>query len=195
MIFSRWAIATIVLVTEATLATSSALLYLPSFKRYNHDLSDVMQRASEHFEGELERRSPEPQSGSLSLSSPSVVQNATTLTACTTALSTHTNVSNDAGLAACYNILDWHSTMGGMFQADLRLFQISPATGSFIDVPMNAITVDLTYPNSTQYSALTNVKRTVSSLQRRDSQNITQIQQFSLQGSFKQPIDINRLNT
>lgn len=192
MHLTKWTTTTLVLVTEATLAASSALVYLPSFKRHD-DLNDIMmKRASELYEGDLERRSP--QSGTLSLSNPDVEQNATTLSACSNALSSYTNVSNSAGMAVCYNILDWHASMGGLFQADLRLFQVSPATDDFANIPVSGITVNLAYPNSTQYSTLTNVRRTISSLERRDN-GTSQIQQFSLQGSFKMPINVKRLNT
>lgn len=189
MHFTRWAVTTTILVAEASLAASSALLYMPSFRKHD-SLDDLMKRASDLYEGDLERRSP--QGGDLSLSAPNVEQNTSTLTACSTALSGRT-VSNEVGMAACYNILDWHANMGGMFQADLRLFQLSPATGAFASIPMNAITVNLVYPNSTQFSTLMNVKRSTTSLQRRDN-GTNEIQQFSLQGSFKIQIDQSKLN-
>jgi len=187
----HWAITLTLLVCEASLAASSALVYTPSIKKYDN-LDDIMKRTSAVYEGDLERRSS--QGSGLSLSSSDVAQNASTLTACSTALARHNTVGNEAGMAACYNILNWQANMGGMFQADLRLYQMGPATGAFVNVPMNAITVSLVYPNSTQYSTLMNAKRSTDSLLPRDNAT-TEIQQFSLQGSFKMQIDLSRLNT
>lgn len=194
MWFSAWAFTTALLLTEAKLVTSSALLHIPSFGKRN-ELDIMGWEASKRFEGDLERRSPQTTStsGDLSLTAPDVEANATTLSACTTAMQNMTSVGNEPGFAACYNILDWKASMGGMFQADLRLFQFSNATGQFANVPANTITVQLSYPNSTQFSSLMKMKRSLYSLRRRQSEP-TEIQQFSLVGNFKMQIDMKKLN-
>lgn len=197
MRFVRWALTTAMLVAEASFVTSSALLHIPSLRRH-HDFTELMHRASKQYEGSLERRSPQQTSnnGDLSLSAPDVERNVSTLEACTNSVQGLSGVTNEAGFAACYNVLDWNQNMGGMFQADLRLYQFSAPSGQFADVPMNAITVQLNYPNSTQFSILMNSKRSLASLQRRQDQSgPTEIQQYSLVGNFKIQLDTNKLNS
>ncbi|KAF3766693.1 hypothetical protein M406DRAFT_232498, partial [Cryphonectria parasitica EP155] len=64
--------------------------------------------------------------------------------ACQTALSKLTVASNPSGTCACYNLpaLD---TQTGAFEADLRLYQISPATGDFAGIPANQVQVSMSY--------------------------------------------------
>lgn len=70
--------------------------------------------------------------------------NTETSAACTTALSQLSVASNPSGTAVCYNIpsLD---TNTGAFMADLRLFQVSSATGDFSTIPQQNIQVELQY--------------------------------------------------
>lgn len=198
MWLARCILAACVLLVEANIVASSALLHIPSMRqRSDHD--KLMEMSSKYYENErdLERRSPSPQgtsnNGNLSLSAPDVEGNNATLQACTTGLQGITNITNEAGFAACYNILDWHENMGGMFQADLRLFQFSQPTGQFADVLVDTIGVQLNFPSSTQFSVLMNARRTRRSLQERQN-GLVQIQQFSLVGSFKIEMDLNKLN-
>lgn len=195
MRISIWTLTAALLLAEANLAASSALLHMPSMRRQNNR-NEMMARSLINHESDLERRSPQSLSngGDLTLASPDVESNNSTLQACTTNLQNLTTVTNEAGFAACYNILDFHENMGGMFQADLRLFQISPATDEFANVSMDAIGVQLSYPNSTQYSVLMNSKRTKRSLSTRQSSPV-QIQQFSIVGNLKMQLDLKKLNT
>lgn len=194
MWLSRWVLAAAMLLTEANIAASSAVLHMPSMRRHNNH-NELMARSLRYHESDLERRSPQgvSNSGDLSLSSPDVESNNNTLQACTAGLQGLTNVTNEAGMAACYNILDWHENMSGMFQADLRIFQFTKPTGEFADIAMDAIGVQLNYPNSTQSAALNSVKRTRRSLQTRQT-GLEQIQQFSIVGSFKIQLDLKKLN-
>lgn len=194
MWLSRCVFTACILLVEANLVASSALLHIPSMRRHN-DHNELMARSSRFYESDLERRSPQAttNNGDLSLSAPDVEGNNTTLQACTTALQGIASVANEAGFAACYNILDWHENMGGMFQADLRLFQFSQPTGQFANIPMDSIGVQLNFPSSTQYSVIMNTRRTRRSLQERQK-GLVQIQQFSLVGSFKIQMDLNKLN-
>lgn len=194
MQLTSWAICISALVGQAMLATSTALFHMPAMRR--HNLNEIMQRSSEHYEGSLERRSPQSTSvnDDLSLSMPDVEQNTSTTDACIKGMQAMTGVSNAPGFAACYNILDWHQNTAGMFQADLRLFKFSNPTGDFTSVPMNDITVQLIYPNSTQFSILGTKKRSLSTLQVRQN-GPQEIQQFSLVGNFKMQLDFKKLNT
>jgi len=197
MLLTRWVLTAAMLVAEASLVASSTLSHIP-LPRRREDFNKLMQRASKHYGGDLERRSPQQSStnGDLSLSTPAVERNVSTQAACMSSMQGLSNVTNEAGFAACYNILDWQENISGMFQADLRLYQASAATGQFADVPMSAITVQLNYPNSTQFSILTNSKRSLASLQRRQDQSgPTEIQQYSLVGNFKIQLDTKKLNS
>lgn len=195
MRISAWALTAGVLLAEASLVASSAILHMPSMRR-QHRRHEMMARSLTSYESELERRSPQSLSsgGDLTLASPDVDSNNITLQACTAGLQNLTSVLNEAGFAACYNILDWHEDMGGMFQADLRLFRLSPATGAFANVTMDNIGVQLSYANSTQYSVLMNSKRTKRSLAARQAGPV-QIQQFSIVGNMKMQLNLKKLNT
>lgn len=193
MHLTSWVLCASAFAGQAKLVTSTALFHMPVIRRHNMD--EIMQRSTEYYEGSLERRSPQSSSvnDDLSLSMPDVEQNVSTTDACIKSMSAMTSVSNAPGFAACYNILDWHQNMGGMFQADLRLFKFSDPVDQFATVPMNDITVQLVYPNSTQFSILGTQKRSLSTLQRRQS-GPQEVQQFSLVGNFKMQLDFKKLN-
>jgi len=68
-----------------------------------------------------------------------------TMAACTSALEMlKGKASNDAGMAVCYN-LPFLDNSTGVFQADLRLFLISPPVGKFANIPSQNIMVALSY--------------------------------------------------
>lgn len=194
MRLSSWLSIATMLLLETSIVRSSALTHMPSLARRNGH-NELMERSIRHYESDLERRSPQATSnnGNLTLASPDVESNSNTLQACTADLQSLTNVANAAGFAVCYNILDWHPDTS-MFQADLRLFEFSQPTDQFANISMNAIGVQLVYPSSTQFNVLMNSKLTKRSLQQRQN-NITQIQQFSVVGSFKTQVDMKKLNT
>lgn len=74
---------------------------------------------------------------------------AQTMAACTTALEAlNGNASNPSGMAACYN-LPYLDNSTGVFQADLRLFTISAATGDFANIPTQNVMVGLSYVGAT----------------------------------------------
>ncbi|MCJ1339793.1 hypothetical protein MMC09_005085 [Bachmanniomyces sp. S44760] len=56
--------------------------------------------------------------------------------------------SNPAGVAACYNIPSYDNVTGA-FQADLRLYQISPPASSWATLIHQGVSVGLTFPNGT----------------------------------------------
>lgn len=74
---------------------------------------------------------------------------AQTMAACTTALETlNGKASNDAGMAVCYN-LPFLDNSTGVFQADLRLYMISPPTGQFASISSQNVMVGLSYVGAT----------------------------------------------
>ncbi|KAH8810894.1 hypothetical protein F5884DRAFT_749298 [Xylogone sp. PMI_703] len=75
--------------------------------------------------------------------------NAGTMTACMAALgSLNGAASNPSGMAACYNI-PYLDNNTGVFKADLRLFTISPPTGSFANIPSENVQVSMAYNGAT----------------------------------------------
>lgn len=72
-----------------------------------------------------------------------------TMAACISALEMlNGKASNDAGMAVCYNLPFLDNTTG-VFQADLRLFTISPPTGKFANIPSQNVQVALSYVGAT----------------------------------------------
>lgn len=69
--------------------------------------------------------------------------------ACTTNLLALNGVAtNPSGLAACYNLPKFDNVTG-VFEADLRIYKISAATGGFVGIPTNNIQVGLSYIGAT----------------------------------------------
>jgi len=70
---------------------------------------------------------------------------AQTTVACTMALSSlNGQASNPSGMAVCYN-LPFLDNSTGVFQADLRLFVISPPSGAFANIPNQNVQIGLSY--------------------------------------------------
>ena len=71
--------------------------------------------------------------------------NASTMAACTTALVMLRGLANSpSGMAMCYN-LPFLDNSTGVFQADLRLFSIGPATGAFAGVAPADVSIDVRF--------------------------------------------------
>lgn len=67
--------------------------------------------------------------------------NKATETACLGALSDRRDTATDpSGMAACYNIKSFDNTTG-VFQADLRLYQIASATGNWSTMKLDGVTL------------------------------------------------------
>ncbi|KAL8961394.1 MAG: hypothetical protein Q9193_002045 [Seirophora villosa] len=56
--------------------------------------------------------------------------------------------SNPSGLAACYNLQSWNKGTG-IFEADLQLYRIAPATGDWVTLMTQAVSVGLSYSGAT----------------------------------------------
>ncbi|KAI4593370.1 hypothetical protein KJ359_009901 [Pestalotiopsis sp. 9143b] len=111
--------------------------------------------------------------------------NSETSAACTTALSQLSIASNPSGTAVCYNIPNL-DTNTGTFMADLRLFQISSATGDFSSIPQQNIQVELQYKGA----SVSSVNQTSSSLPARGLEvravNPTPLQTYLFVGQIDQ---------
>ena len=116
--------------------------------------------------------------------------NMTIATACLNALSDVTNVSNAAGWAACYNIL-YLNNQTGIFEADLRLYQVSPPSGAFAGVQSSNIHLALNYPQAA-ISTTSQAKR--SELATRQSTSaMGQLQQYSFVGQIDKRLTLTQL--
>ena len=169
--------------SELSLISAKAILHMP--RGINSDgLDAMMGREARDVMRRVERR----QSTSGSLPSSTGDMNSTISAACVDTLSKITTISNEAGMSACYNILQ-SDVSSGTFQADLRLYQTQQPSGQFAGVAAGQMLVKLVYPPSTSFNLL--MKR---SLTKRQSRSMTELQQYSLQGTFTKGMDISKLN-
>lgn len=139
------------------------------------------------------RRAPAPQmssNGNLSVSAPAESLNQTISDACVKSLGQLTSVENAAGMAACYNIIQYDQKAGA-FEADLRLYQMFTPSGNFENVAVNDIMPSLSYPTSTIFQSLT--KRRKRDIETRQS-SMLEVQQYTLFGTFEANLDLSKLN-
>lgn len=100
-----------------------------------------------------------PLSKAVVAADPSTNWNNQTETACMTALDAmHGIASNLAGMAACYNVRSFDNTTG-VFQADLRIYRISPLAGAWTQLKTQAVSAGLSYNGASVASGSMNGKR------------------------------------
>jgi hypothetical protein len=120
---------------------------------------------------------------------------ATISVACGAALGDIKSVSNDAGLLACYNI-PFLNTNTGVFEADLRLYQLSPPRGDFVGIKSTDINVQLSYPNagfSTIPQNTPNARREVALETRQDAGQMRELQNFLFVGQVSETLSLAKL--
>lgn len=117
--------------------------------------------------------------------------NSSIATACMDTLSGITAITNDAGLAACYNILNMDAN-DKSFTADLRLYTAADRKGAFTDVQTDNLMIGVTYPSSTVFTT-TSTQRPAK-VKRQTISNMTEIQQYTLMGQIDRNIDLQKLN-
>lgn len=167
----------------------------------------VHRRADEMTAGRLVARMPAPppaapiQSAAANLtgSDPSSIDQAkiaaTMSTACNTALSPIKKAYNDAGFLGCYNI-PFLNTNTGVFEADLRLYQLSQPAGAFAGVKSTDISVQLSYPNaafSTIPQSTKPKKRGFGLETRQDSGNLNELQNYLFVGQVSNTLTLTKL--
>lgn len=112
--------------------------------------------------------------------------------ACQSALSKLKQASNPSGTCTCYNLPALNNQTGA-FEADLRLYQLSTATGDFEGISPEKVQVGLSYNGASvsPVSATTSAqKATDANAQRRDTQgNPALLQKYLFVGQ----IDADRL--
>ena len=176
------------MLSELSVISAKALLHTPH--RIRRDLDrDLRRGALAALEGAITRRLPQSGGPSLSATMSRTEMNQTISETCIGALTNITTISNDAGIAACYNILQ-HDLATGNFQADLRLYHAAKPTGDFADIAPGDYMIGVEFASVTTYSSL--MKRSIRS--RQASASMTEMQQYSLLGTFAKAIDTNKLN-
>jgi hypothetical protein len=169
-------------------ATSHAVRYLGIEGR-----STLLKRDAEEMARDtvidLEKR----QSSSETIQSGPSSSNGTIAEACMDVLADITAITNDAGLAACYNIMSMEREQR-LFTADLRLYLAAPPKGAFMTVQPDNLMIGVTYPSSTVFTTM-NTRRMVRKRQESSSSiaNMTEIQQYTLMGSIDPTIDLDKL--
>ncbi|RMZ90420.1 hypothetical protein DV736_g2356, partial [Chaetothyriales sp. CBS 134916] len=171
----------IVALSELVVASAGATLHVPR----DLGIDGLGTMAPEGVMQWIQRR----QSSTGTLPSSQGNMNTTIADACITTLGNITDISNEAGMAACYNILQ-HDVGQGTFQADLRLYQIQQPTGPFSGVAVNQMLVNLVYPSSTTFTLLK--KRSLTT--RASDSSMGELQQYSLAGTFTNTVDATKLN-
>jgi len=188
------------------LTAAKSLLYgSRSLHRRHEPLEEhVRHEAFEFINANLERRqgishnaAPAPSSSASSSGPPANLNdpalNMTIATACSDALADITSVSNAAGWAACYNIL-YLNNQTGIFEADLRLYQVSPPSGTFAGVKSSDIHLALNYPKAGISATSQAEKR--SELRARQSNNTrSQLQQYSFVGQINTGLTLTHLKS
>lgn len=125
----------------------------------------------------------------------STAWNTQTEAACTAVLEgMKGTASNPSGLAVCYNLPSLDNTTG-IFQADLRLFSISPPTGAFVNVAPQDIQVGLTYngatvsavdPSTLARRSLEDSSSGIELAAKRSTPTPTQVQEYAFVGQINQ---------
>jgi hypothetical protein len=177
----------LLLLADADLISAKAIMHLPNAIRKRDYLEGGMKREVDR----ILRRVPQMSSnGNLTTAIPNASMNQTIADACVNDLNKLTSVDNAAGMAACYNIIQYDEK-SATFEADLRLYSMFKPTGDFANVAVNDIMISLTYPTSTTFQSLT--KRRKRDVEERQS-NALEIQQYSLFGTFESNLNLAKLN-
>jgi hypothetical protein len=186
--------AALAVLAQADIISAKAVAHLPNaMRRRGHHSSSVEGMMQRDVDRILRRDSSSDTLGSVS--QPESTTNQTVAAACTAVLATMTSVENAAGLAACYNILQYEPKQG-VFEADLRLYQMFAPTGPFEGLTAGDIQIGLVYPTSTTFQALTKrkMKRQIEGRQTTGATNVSEIQQYSLFGTFESNLELDKLN-
>jgi hypothetical protein len=130
-------------------------------QRRDEGIHERLRRALDNIGGDIERRqAPTPASGNAMLFN-STAWNNLTESLCQKQLSTlNGQATNPSGMAVCYNLPFLDNTTG-VFQADLRMYRISPPTGDWTGVDSGQVNVGLSYIGAT-------VSATMDGLSKRD---------------------------
>jgi hypothetical protein len=179
------------LACELTSATS--LLHGPRslHRRYEPLEEHVRREALEVMDAQLNPRQESSSTSGVPANLMDPTTNLTIATACVAAFSDITKVSNAAGWAACYNIL-YLNNQTGIFEADLRLYQVSQPSGAFAGVQTSNIHLALNYPEAAISATSQQAKRS-ELVTRQSNSNMSQLQQYSFVGQIDKRLTLTQL--
>lgn len=197
-----------IVLCSPALAVKDTFDALRLLSRGIHRLDEVVYRAADEMTvGHLIARMPQSPpvaptqsaAANLTRSDPSSIDqaqiDATTSAACSTALGDIESVSNDAGLLGCYNI-PFLNTNTGVFEADLRLYQLLQPRGAFEGIKSTDISVQVSYPNaafSTLPQGMRNAKREAELESRQAPGGMTELQTFLFVGQVSGGLTLTKL--
>ena len=198
------AIASLAVGLACELTSATSLLHAPRslHLRHEHLGERIRREAFEIIDTQLHRRQEASQSAAAaaapSASSSSGIPNlndpntsTAITTACYDAFANITKVSNAAGWAACYNIL-FLNNQTGIFEADLRLYQVSQPSGTFAGIQPANINLALSYPEAA--ISATNQQAERRDLTPRQSSNtMNELQQYSFVGQINKRLILTQL--
>jgi hypothetical protein len=198
-------LAVLIALSSLSLGAKDPFNALRLLRRRGNTLDDVVhRRADELISSRLVVRMPQspPPAPSQSVaanltgSDPSSIDqaqlDATISVACGAALGDVKSVANDAGLLACYNI-PFLNTNTGIFEADLRLYQLSPPRGAFVGIQSTDINVQLSYPNaafSTIPQNTPNARREVDLESRQAAGQMKELQNYLFVGQVSESLTL-----
>lgn len=190
------------------LAVKDAFDALRLLSRRVHTLDEMVYRAADEMAvGRLVARMPQSPpaaptqsiAANLTGSDPSSIDQAqidvTTSAACSAALGDIKSVSNDAGLLGCYNI-PFLNTNTGVFEADLRLYQLLQPRGAFEGIKATDVSVQVSYPNaafSTIPQSMRDAKREVELRSRQAPGSMMELQNFLFIGQVSGGLTLTKL--
>lgn len=185
--------------------SANALFHSPrSLHRRHESLEELVHREAVNFldaqldpRQELSPRAPQAISSSPSSSSPPNLNdpatNMTVGTACLGVFADISNVSNAAGWAGCYNVL-YLNNQTGIFEADLRLYQVSPPSGTFAGMQNTDIHLALNYPQAAISATSQQTQGSqLAARQMNNNNNMNQLQQYSFVGQIDKRLTLTHL--
>jgi hypothetical protein len=201
-------LALLIALSSPSLGAKNGFDTLRLLRPRGHTLDHVVQRrADELISSRVVVRMPQApppapsQSATANLtgSDPSSIDqaqlDATISVACGAALNDIKSVDNDAGILACYNI-PFLNTNTGLFEADLRLYQLSPPRAAFVGIQSTDINVQLSYPNAAFSTIPQNkpkAKREVGLESRQDAGQMRELQNYLFVGQVSETLTLANL--
>lgn len=120
--------------------------------------------------------------------------NATAIKACESALGSLKSSVNPSGIVACYNVAFMDNSTG-VFQTDLRLYQLSTAVGTFAGTNAADYSLSVEIPEATLSSPTNMVSSSSISSANSSSGTLTMLQGFSTVGQLNTKLSMAKLTT
>ena len=142
---TMWATTIAASLLLASRVSAGVLQDVGHMARGANSMEETMKRYVEALVEPVERRQAPEGTGAVNVSQ----WDMQTQAACTASLQALGGVaSNPSGMAVCYN-LPFLDNSTGVFQADLRLYTVSPPTGDFANIATQNVQVGLAYNGAT----------------------------------------------